>query len=70
MSGMALDDATELLRGDGVACACTGIAPGDSLCGCQLVVARARQLRRGAHIVARQLADLRDRRGNAGQLGR
>ena len=59
---MTLGDAAELLATDGWPCACSGPLPGSRLCCCQRTFADARNLRRGAHIAAKQLAELSARR--------
>jgi hypothetical protein len=53
---VTLGEALDLLRSSW-ACACIGPAPGASTCPCRLAVAEARELQRGAHIVARLLSD-------------
>ncbi len=59
--GMTLGEATQLLDPNNRwACACCGPPRGENLCYCQLAVRDAGQLKRGAHIVAKLLADAAD----------
>lgn len=55
---MNLGEATRFLDpANAIACACAGRAPGESLCYCEALTRDARQLRRGAQIVAKLLDD-------------
>lgn len=63
---MTLGEATDRLRQPPLARACVGPGPGThGLCYCAWRNAQERTLQRAAHIVARQLANLRDRTGGA-----
>jgi hypothetical protein len=61
---MTLGEATELLTAWGWPCGCSGPGPWPN-CGCGRLFTEARALQRGAHIAAKQVADLAARRSQA-----